>query len=535
MAYRYVIQPFVQGRQPGVSDPRYDRVVTSRSTRSPATASCGRPAVQDQLKAKRIKLTFVDDKADYAARMAGAERRQVPDGRLHRRLVHPHRRRGSATSPRSIVLVIDETRGADAIVAYKEAVGSIRDLDSPDARFVLTPNSPSEFLARTVVAQFSLPSLPEKWSVEADGAGAVLQAVPRRAASEKRAYVLWEPYVSKALRRARRPGADRQQQAQGLHRRRARGRAQFLSDQPEVAAPLSRPTCAPPTPTRARRTTCSARGRRRPRHGESALEAQAECEKVAAGIQWKNTLENYAHFGLVPPARKRRSPHLEDMIANITDVLVKTEALASDPLAGKVNTVYYDRFLRDLKAQNFHPGTKLTIIQAWAGTPDLGACAPQADLPVLTEQQWNGLAPVGELRIEPILFGRGTAQITVQSQRELESLVKRSAGVPPVLPRGDRQRPRRGRRRGQPPTGAARSDSVAQALVRLGLASQPHHARWPAEPSAQSASAQSVSFVVGPGRRTSRKNGGGFNKRYGGRCCCGRSRAPRPWCRLWRA
>ena len=72
--------------------------------------------------------------------------------------------------PGSIVLVIDESKGADAIVAYKRAVPHIPSLSHPRARIVLTPDSPSETLARIMINKMSLPSLPASWAVETKGA-----------------------------------------------------------------------------------------------------------------------------------------------------------------------------------------------------------------------------------------------------------------------------------------------------------------------------------------------------------------------------
>jgi hypothetical protein len=78
--------------------------------------------------------------------------------------------------PATIVWVIDETKGSDAMVAYPSGVANLQDLNHASARIVLTPNSPSEFLARVVLANFHLPNLPEQWKVEANGAGAVFDA-----------------------------------------------------------------------------------------------------------------------------------------------------------------------------------------------------------------------------------------------------------------------------------------------------------------------------------------------------------------------
>jgi outer membrane protein OmpA-like peptidoglycan-associated protein len=496
VSYRYVIQPFFEKRQPGVSDPRYDRVVNIALDSFSGYCILRSPAVQDQLKAKRIKLDFLDDKADYAARMAALKAGKVQMAVFTvDSFVLTGARLGQF--PASIVLVLDETKGADAVVAYKEGVASIRALDSADARFVFTANSPSEFLARAVVAQFSLPSLPEKWSIEADGAGAVYKQFRSANRSEKRAYVLWEPYVSKALEE---PGAHILIDSSKLKGYIVdvlvveRG---FLSEQPDVVAQVIEAYLrAAYSYTGDPQRLLDLLAEDAQAYGESALKPD-ECGKIAAGVEWKDTLENYAHFGLVAQADAGGLLHVEDIVGNVTDVLVKTGALDKDPLAGKVNTVYYDRFLRDLKAQNFHPGAKLSIIKGMeSDARALGRLAPQAELPILTEAQWDALAPVGQLRIEPILFGRGTADLTIQSQRELEGLVKRLQAFPQyyvvvtgnVRAEGDIEANRQLAR--------SRSEAVAQALVRLGL--HPNRIRSvAAEPSAQTAAAQSVSFVVG--------------------------------------
>jgi len=494
--YRYVIQPFFQSRQPGVSDPRYDREVDIALDSFSGYCILRSAAVQDQLKSKRIKLNFRDDKADYEGRMAALKSGKVQMAVF---TVDSFILTGARLGqfPASIVLVLDETQGADAIVAYKEGVSSIRSLDSPDARFVLTPNSPSEFLARTVVAHFSLPSLPRKWSVAADGAGDVYKQFRAAPKNEKRAYVMWEPYVSKALEE---PGAQiliDSSKLEGYIVDVLVAERRFLSEQPDVVAAIVEAYLrAAYSYTGDREKLLGLLAQDAKEYGESSLKP-ADCEKVAAGVAWKNTLENYAHFGLVSQAESGGLPHIEDIVTNVTDVLVKTEAIGTDPLPGKINTIYYDRFLRDLKAENFHPGTKLNIIKGV--TPEaagLGKLKAQADLPVLTESQWKGLVPVGELRVAPVLFGRGTAELTIQSQRDLEGLAKRLQAFPRyylvvtgnVRAEGDAEANRR--------LAASRAEAVVQALIRLGM--HPNRLRAvAAEPSSQAASAQSVSFLVG--------------------------------------
>jgi hypothetical protein len=101
--------------------------------------------------------------------------------------------------PGSIVLVIDETKGGDAIVAPPGAITSLQSLNDPEARLVLTPNSPSEFLARVVIAHFNLPNLPAQWSIPADGAADVYKKFRAASAAEKGLCALVS--LSKALQK----------------------------------------------------------------------------------------------------------------------------------------------------------------------------------------------------------------------------------------------------------------------------------------------------------------------------------------------
>ena len=151
-----------------------------------------------QLKAAGIKLVLEDDKADYMARARALQKAQAdvavfPLNSLIETGVK------ISEFPATIVMIIDETKGADAIVSYRTAVSSLEDLNCAAGRMVFTPSSPSEFLARVVVAHFNLPDLAETWWVHADGAAEVYRLFKAAPKTEKRAYALWEPYVSKAL------------------------------------------------------------------------------------------------------------------------------------------------------------------------------------------------------------------------------------------------------------------------------------------------------------------------------------------------
>jgi hypothetical protein len=361
----------------------------------------------------------------------------------------------------------------------------------------LTPDSPSEFLARVVIAHFNLPNLSDRWLVPADGVQEVYAQLASAGPNQKRAYVLWEPYVAKGQGL---PGVKILLDSSKL-----RGyivdvlvaQRQFLKDRPEQVRLLLESYCraayfyAQQPDGMVKLVQDDAR-----ETGAEALD-QVQARRIVEGIQWKNTLENYAHFGLTPRTAGGSLQHLEDIIGNIADVLVRTKAIAADPVDGQYHTLFYDQVLAAMKRDDFHPGKGLSVIPGLGpGANQLEAVREETAARPLTETQWQQLRPVGELRMDPIVFLRGSARISVSSQRELAVLAKRLQSFPQFYLRvvghtraeGD---PDANRRLAQ-----ARADAAADSLRGQGIAAA--RIKTEAAPANTAASGgQAVSFVVG--------------------------------------
>jgi hypothetical protein len=88
-------------------------------------------ALKQDLKSQQIKLTVQDDQADYTARLAALRAGKVQLAAFTiDSLIAAGAKAGEF--PASIVMVIDETKGGDAIVAWKSSVASLQDLNQPD-------------------------------------------------------------------------------------------------------------------------------------------------------------------------------------------------------------------------------------------------------------------------------------------------------------------------------------------------------------------------------------------------------------------
>lgn len=439
LAYKFLVEPRLGGRRDklveNTSTQRYDHEIKIAHDSFPGYAILRSDAMKNLLDRQAIKLTFVDDKADYVRRA-----RDLKNGKVQMAVftIDAYLKAGSVIGnyPGSIVLVIDESKGADAIVAHKRGVPTIPNLSNPKARIVLTPDSPSETLARIMINTMSLPSLPNNWASDANGAEDVYKKLKSADSGEPTAYVLWEPYVTKALA------------IDGVHllldSSKLKGyivdvlvvQREFLDSKRElvthVVQAYLRANYDYTNQTEGLLALIETDAKK---YGDALN--RNEASKLVQGIEWRNTVENYAHFGLITGTEAKDTEKLETMVGKIMQVLVKTRSLATDPLSGKYEELFFDGILRALHHDKFHPG----VLNAGGtnGLDDIFVdAAPVVEEKVreevalnpLSEDNWNNLAPVAAMKIEPIAFARGTARISQGSQRALAEIASKLKSFP---------------------------------------------------------------------------------------------------------
>lgn len=449
-----------------------------------------------QLKAEGIKVVVEDDQADYVGRIKG-----LRSGKTQMAVftVDALLTAGAAIEefPATIVMVIDETTGADAIVAYKSGVPSLQALDTPDARIVATPSSPSEFLARTMIATLSLPSLPEKWLVEADGAGDVFKRFKAASGKERGyAYVLWQPFVSKALELDDAQVLLDSSKMKGYIVDVLVAQREFLKQKPQVVRKVVEAYFRAAFSYRSQPKGMVSLVIEDAKAGGAPLEG-SEAKKLVAGVRWKNTLENYAHLGVVPSSDPKGAQNLEDIIAKIADVLVRTGALRSNPVDGRAHTLFYKGTLSELHSGDFHPGKKLAILEGVGpGADDLDAVRVDAQAPPLSDEAWKKLTTVGAMRVESITFRRGTAEISGLSKSELDALATRFNSWPTYYMRVVGNARREGDPEANRKLAQARAKATMGYLVQQGVLQ--HRLRAEVAAASQSGSRLSeTSFVLG--------------------------------------
>src|SRR5690606_23354589 len=107
-----------------------------------------------------IKVELTDDGANYPQRL-----QKLASGELDMAVFTIDALMKSSADykdiPATVVALVDETKGADAMVASKSRFPNIDSLNSSGLKIVCTKESPSETQARVIMAQFNLDKVPQ--------------------------------------------------------------------------------------------------------------------------------------------------------------------------------------------------------------------------------------------------------------------------------------------------------------------------------------------------------------------------------------
>jgi len=383
----------------------------------------------------------------------------------------------------TIFLLIDDSNGADGMVAYKQAIQNAAALNRVGTKIVATGDSPSETLARQLVANM-LPALgTQDWLVSAASPDEVLDQLKKADKQAQKAYVLWEPTLSKALSL---PGV-----IQIYDTSKVNGaivdvlvvNRKYLIEQPTVVRAVEEAYF------RALHAYQNAAGGMAKLvqddaklNGETLSDEQAK--KIANGIQWKNTMENYAQFGLMSAADLHGLPTMREMIASISAFLLKTGKIKSNPTVGKELDLFDNKILRAMQQANFHPGQAQDEIVRGI-----------ANLPALSEAEWKTLITVGNMDARAISFARGKANLEIQGTRDVKDVAERLKAWPTYSLTVIGHTRNDGAPAANLELAQARAKSVVDELVTLGIA--PARVKATAEPyQTQSGTAQSVTFTL---------------------------------------
>lgn len=406
-----------------------------------------------QLLSRGIKLDVVDDGANYEQRI-----KALANGELQfaafpiDALLKSSQELGSL--PATIVALVDESRGADALVAYKKKFPNFDTLNSPDTRFVLVEGSPSETLVRVLMRDLQWDQVGSQALSYVPSEKELVARYRAAVPGGNEVFVTWEPVVSELLVNDQLYVlADSQNPSGYIVDALVVSRDYLFKDEPTVRQVLE-------SYFRALYALNEAGELQdlivRDAQASGSKLTTDQAKKLVDGILWKNTQENYAHFGLAEG--KAGVAHIERLIDRIMQVLLKTGGLAADPTDGNSEKLFNERPLAEMKASGFHPGLAIEEVRS------------EAALKPLDDAQWQQLVPVGTLSVPPLIFARGTSILTERSQRLLDELVGTLESWPQyyVLIRGNAGS--RGDAEANRKLAKQRADAALQYLTSKGIA-----------------------------------------------------------------
>lgn len=354
-------------------------------------------------------LVCEDDSADYPGRM-----KKLADGyyQLAVATVDSYLLNGYGEHyPATVIAVIDESKGGDAAVAWQDQVASLDVLkQSGGFRIAFTPNSPSHHLLKSMAVHFDIP-LPsdEGWRVESDGSPDALERFLRK---ESAVAVLWEPDVSRALQQegvikllgtedtdklivdvllVNRDFSLRDPEAISVLLRNYFLTLKHYRDHPDrLVADASRETNLP----------------------------KDDVKTLLAAVAWQSLADNARNwFGVSGAGAAAGSEGIVEAIDGAVQILRDAGDFSRNPVPdGDPYRLMNSRFVGEL----YRGGAT-----AWTPTAASGASvALDRRFPPLSAGEWDRLREIGTLKVRPIVFQSGTANLTIEGKAELDKAME---------------------------------------------------------------------------------------------------------------
>lgn len=365
------------------------------------------PEMKESLLSRGYRLIVEDDQGSYAERM-----QKLAHGTLDMAVftIDTFIANGAAQGfPASIVAVISESRGSDAIVGRKS---KFPDLDSlkqkSEVKVALTLNSPSEYLLKTTANHFGISQFLERqntWAVSVNGSS---EALKNLEAGTVDVAVLWEPEISKAIGQQDYVKLLGTEQTEALIVDVLVVSRDFIQKHPESVTVFLENYF---TTLKRYRTESDRLIHEFAQLSELPLDL---VESMLGGIEWKSLQQNVRDwFGHDVGSARGRFGLFNSIETTLKILQSYKSGLASPFPNNDPRTIMYDAFVTSV-AQQLVSSEK----------PDRDSIdSLTRDFHALSDYAWSHLASVGTLKQRPISFRSGSAELTTEDQIQIDQIV----------------------------------------------------------------------------------------------------------------
>ncbi|AUI88022.1 hypothetical protein BS333_16745 [Vibrio azureus] len=315
--------------------------------------------------------------------------------------------------PGTIVAIIDESKGGDALLAWGDSVSSIDDLKNHSSlRVALATDSPSEQLVRSLAVHFDVSTFKRRgdWLIATNSAE---EAAEKLKNHEVDAAVVWEPYVTKSL------GVEGIKKILGTEDTEhlivdvLLVNRDFAKNKPEIVhSVLEKYFDAlkfyKNSPDSLVRELQKSTGLDKP-----------DVQAMLKGVKWIDLYSNiYDWFSTLDTVSGNE--YLVSVIENDLDILRSTGVLKQNPLPDEnpyliTQSSFIDELFRK-KTGGSHteqPHSNMAI-----------------KFNKLTDEQWADLHEVGTLKVRNIHFSRSSSALSLEAKRMLDEAAKDLAHYP---------------------------------------------------------------------------------------------------------
>ncbi|MDQ7091944.1 MAG: phosphate ABC transporter substrate-binding/OmpA family protein [Methylococcales bacterium] len=357
------------------------------------------PVMKRRLYQQGYLLECIEDQGDYEQRLEA-----LNTGSLDMAVatVDSYLINGQKTQyPGTIIAVLDESKGGDALLAWTDKIATLDDLrKNKTAKIAFTPNSPSDYLLKTIAVHFDINHLKQRqnWPVLTRGSEDALQRLLNK---DVDAAVLWQPDVSKALAQTGIHLLLSTEQTQQLIVDVLMAGKEMIQNKPDVISLLLTEYFHTLKYYRDNQSELLTDVKELTKLEDKAVKS------LLKGVQWQGLTEN-AHkwFGTVAVNGLPEQELIETIHASIA-IFIDYGSITTSPL---INNDPYRIISSHFIAEVYQ---KL-------GLPNVMVALETHQFTPLTDEQWQNLQHVGKLKIRPVIFASGADHLTLNDKMQLD-------------------------------------------------------------------------------------------------------------------
>ena len=323
--------------------------------------------------------------------------------------------------PGTIVAVIDESQGGDAIVARKDVVSSLNGMKGrTDIKVAFTPGSPSHHLLKAASEHFDVPELLPSGERLVATKGSE-EALKKLLSGQAQVAALWEPDVSRALAQEGIVKLLGTEDTKRLIVDVLLAGRDFSKNRPDVVKSLLANYFMTLKFYRENPTVLQ-------EHVIAATKLGADVvEKMLKGVAWTNLTDNCERwFGISVPGTYAENSLIETLDST-AQVLIHSGDFTESPFpAGDPYRLIQSQFVEDLYLKDI---AGFSVPKAGSVKTDAVSSVETA-FAALSPEAWRALQEIGTLKTEPVVFQSGTADLSFQGKIEIDKAVERLKHYP---------------------------------------------------------------------------------------------------------